>query len=68
MVKEVDRPEFPIHLDRHHLPEPDWTFPNARIGMYATESTPDFPPSETGPEGFAEHPAGAARRRGLRLA
>jgi arylsulfatase len=34
-----------------HLPEPEWTFPNAEIGLYATESTPDFPPVKTAPEG-----------------
>jgi arylsulfatase len=45
------RPRFPIHLDRNHLPEPEWSFPNARIGMYATDSKPDFPPVKTPPEG-----------------
>ena len=44
-------PAFPVHLDRNHLPEPEWTFPNAQIGMYATESTPDFPPVKQAPQG-----------------
>src|SRR5262245_62642150 len=41
----------PIHLNRNHLPEPEGTFPNARIGMYATESTPDFPPMKEAAQG-----------------
>src|SRR5499426_1069386 len=44
-------PKFPVHLDRNHLPEPEWRFPNAKIGMYATDSTPDFPPVKSAPEG-----------------
>jgi len=44
-------PRFPLHLDRNHLPEPGWKFPNAKIGMYATESTPDFPPPRTAAKG-----------------
>ena len=43
--------DFPVHLDHTHLPLPEWTFPNAKIGMYATESTPDFPPTKQAPEG-----------------
>jgi arylsulfatase len=42
---------FPLHLDRNHLPEPEWEFPDAKIEMYATESTPDFPPTKQAPEG-----------------
>jgi arylsulfatase len=38
-------------LDRNHLPEPGWKFPNAKIEMYATESTPDFPPPKSAPKG-----------------
>src|SRR5262245_51334489 len=37
-------PRFPRHLDRNHLPEPEWSFANAKIGLYAPESKPDFPP------------------------
>ena len=22
---------YPVHLDRNHLPEPEWKFPNAKI-------------------------------------
>lgn len=43
--------DFPVHLNRNHLPEPEWSFPNAKIGMYATESQPDFPPVKQTPEG-----------------
>ncbi|HVY05644.1 MAG TPA: arylsulfatase [Burkholderiales bacterium] len=43
--------KFPLNLDRNHLPEPEWKFPNAKIGMYATESTPDFPPTREAPAG-----------------
>ena len=42
---------FPLRLNRTHLPEPEWKFPNARVGMYAPESTPDFPPPKTAPKG-----------------
>lgn len=42
---------FDVHLDRNHLPEPEWDFRNAKIGMYATESSPDFPPNKQAPEG-----------------
>jgi arylsulfatase len=38
-------------INRNHLPEAEWTFPNAKIGLYANESTPDFPPTKTAPEG-----------------
>ncbi|MGV0738746.1 arylsulfatase [Mycobacterium syngnathidarum] len=43
--------EFPLHLDRYHLPEPEWTFPNATINLYAQDSTPDFPPVRQAPAG-----------------
>jgi arylsulfatase len=43
--------KFPVHIDRNHLPEPEWSFPNAKIGMYATESQPDFPPVKQAPKG-----------------
>jgi arylsulfatase len=50
-VAKSTTPPFPLHLDRNHLPEPEWGFPNAKIGMYATESEPDFPPSREAPTG-----------------
>ncbi len=28
--------QFPPHVDRNHLPEAEWEFPHAHIGMYAT--------------------------------
>lgn len=43
--------EFPLYLDRFHLPEPLWTFPNAVINTYAVDSTPDFPPEREAPQG-----------------
>jgi arylsulfatase len=42
---------FPLHVDRNHLPEPEWSFANAKIGLYATESKPDFPPVRQAPKG-----------------
>ncbi|HDS0923441.1 TPA: arylsulfatase [Stenotrophomonas maltophilia] len=42
--------KFPLHLDHTHLPEPEWGFKNAKIGMYATESTPDFPQARQAPK------------------
>jgi arylsulfatase A-like enzyme len=47
----MSKSEFPVHIDRNHLPEPEWAFPNAKIGMLATESTPDFPPVKQAPPG-----------------
>lgn len=43
--------EFPTHIDRNHLPEPEWEFPNAEIKTHAVDSTPDFPPTKEPPEG-----------------
>lgn len=43
--------EFPLHVDRFHLPEPGWTFPDARINTFAADSEPDFPPVRQAPEG-----------------
>jgi arylsulfatase len=43
--------KFQTHLDRNHLPEPEWSFPHAKIGMYATDSEPDFPPVKQAPKG-----------------
>jgi arylsulfatase len=50
-MADSDAPKFPRHLDRNHLPEPEWNFPNAKIDMYATESEPDFPPVKEAPKG-----------------
>ena len=43
----------PFHrtIDRYHLPEPEWEFPNAKIKTYAVDSTPDFPPMKEAPKG-----------------
>ena len=49
-MAEPTKPKFPLHLERNHLPEPEWSFPNAKIGMYATESKPDFPPVKQAPK------------------
>ncbi|WP_353643118.1 arylsulfatase [Mesorhizobium sp. WSM2239] len=50
-MPKKENQNFPVHLDRNHLPTPEWGFPNAKIGMYATESTPDFPPTKQAPKG-----------------
>jgi len=42
---------FPIHLDRTHLPEPEWTYPNAVINTFEADSKADFPPMKSAPEG-----------------
>ena len=43
----------PFHrtIDRYHLPEPEWEFPNAKIKTYAVDSTADFPPMKEAPKG-----------------
>ena len=46
-----DESTFPLHLDRYHLPQPEWTFPNAKINLYAQDSEPDFPPVRQAPAG-----------------
>ncbi|WP_040495467.1 arylsulfatase [Ilumatobacter nonamiensis] len=50
MPKQSDS-DFPVHVDRTHLPEPEWTFPDADINTYAADSTPDFPPVKEAPDG-----------------
>ncbi|QYM65643.1 MULTISPECIES: arylsulfatase [unclassified Microbacterium] len=47
MPEPTIHPEFPVSLDRNHLPEPEWTYADATIGMHATESVPDFPLPKT---------------------
>lgn len=42
---------FATNVDRNHLPEPEWSYDDAEIGMYATESQPDFPPPKEAPAG-----------------
>jgi len=46
----MTKQRFPLHFDRNHLPEPEWRFPNAEIGMFATDSKPDFPPVKVAPK------------------
>ena len=48
-------PEFPKHLDRTHLTEPEWGLKDARIGMYAVNSEPDFPQQREAREGAGGH-------------
>lgn len=43
--------KFEVHVDRNHLPEPEWSFPNAHVELYATSSKPDFPQVKKAPEG-----------------
>jgi arylsulfatase len=50
-MADSKKSEFPVHIDRNHLPEPEWSFPNAKIGMYAADSQPDFPPVKQAPKG-----------------
>jgi arylsulfatase len=50
-ASEGSEEAFPLYIDRTHLPEPVWEFPDAHIEMYATESTPDFPPMKQAPPG-----------------
>ena len=50
-MSESKPPRFPRHLDRNHLPEPAWEFPNAKIEPYAVDSKPDFPPMKEAPKG-----------------
>lgn len=42
---------FPLNIDRTHLPELEWTFPNVEINTYAKDSKADFPPMKQAPEG-----------------
>jgi arylsulfatase len=46
-----ERRRFSVHIDRHHLPVPEWSFPNAKIETYAVDSKPDFPPVKMPPKG-----------------
>lgn len=51
MSDQNERGEFPVSLDRNHLPEPEWSYPAAEIGLHATDSTPDFPPPKAATPG-----------------
>lgn len=31
-----------MHVDRYHPPQPEWTFPNAKINLYATIESVTF--------------------------
>ena len=42
---------FPVHLDRTHLPEPEWDYPNAVINTFEADSKADFPPMKAAPDG-----------------
>src|SRR5215475_7276113 len=48
---KLKQASFPLNIDRHHLPEPEWDFHNAKIEMYAVDSKPDFPPVKSAPKG-----------------
>ena len=50
-MTENTNSHFPVHIDRNHLPEPEWEYPNARIEIFAVDSTPDFPKEKKAPEG-----------------
>lgn len=47
MSKSDEQVQFPVTLDRNHLPEPEWSYPEAEIGLHATDSVPDFPPPKS---------------------
>src|SRR5215470_9470628 len=49
--EQSNRSSFPLNIDHTHLPEPEWDFKNAKIGMYAVNSKPDFPPVKSAPKG-----------------
>ncbi len=50
-MAESKAPPFHRTIDRYHLPEPEWEFPNAKIETYAVDSTADFPPMKEAPKG-----------------
>ena len=50
-MTESSDSHFPVHLDRNHLPEPEWDYANAQIEIFATDSMPDFPPEKKAPPG-----------------
>ena len=50
-MTDSTKPSFPLKIDRNHLPEPEWGFPNVKIENYAVDSTPDFPPMKEAPPG-----------------
>lgn len=43
--------EFPTKVDRDHYPAPEYQYPDVKIGLTAADSTPDFPPPKTAPDG-----------------
>ena len=36
--------DFPVKVDRDHYPVPEYRYPNAKIGITAADSQPDFLP------------------------
>src|SRR5262245_64389118 len=42
---------FPVKVDRNHYPQPEYRYPNAKIGTTFKDSTPDFPRPKSAPEG-----------------
>lgn len=42
---------FPVYIEREHLPEPVFNYPNAKIEIFAVDSEPDFPPEKRAPPG-----------------
>ena len=50
-MSEHESDGFAVHLDRNHLPEPEWEYSAVKIETYATDSTPDFPEPKEAPEG-----------------
>ena len=40
-----------MKVDRNNYPVPEYTYPNAQIGLNAKDSKPDFPPPKSAPQG-----------------
>jgi arylsulfatase len=42
---------FPVKVNRDHYPAPEYSYPNAKLGLTAQDSKPDFPPPKAAPKG-----------------
>src|SRR5262245_43788801 len=47
----ADNPAFPVKVNESVYPPPEYRYPNAKIGVTYKDSTPDFPPTRSAPEG-----------------
>src|SRR5262245_10586443 len=46
-----EKSPFPLKVTRDNYPAPEYRYPNARIGLTAKSSKPDFPPPKAAPKG-----------------